>query len=231
MDIIGFYKELDTNVKQNTINWRVYTLVQMGVLARISRGKFIFGETKKFIPEVSSKLNMIYNKLKKELPYIDLCVWNTSIINEFMLHQPGVFYFIIEAEKEATQSIFYFLKELKYSVFIDPTNDILEKYLPVDKEAFIIKPLVSESPVQSINGINTITIEKLLVDIFCDKIIFSAQQGVEMRTIFNEAFSKYTINQSKMFRYANRRRKKESFQKYLDTFQIYGSKSDFAAKL
>ena len=96
MDIVGFYKELDPNVKQNTINWRVYTLVQMGVLARISRGKFVFGETKKFIPEVSSKLNMIYNKLKKELPYIDLCVWNTSIINEFMLHQPGKFFTLIE---------------------------------------------------------------------------------------------------------------------------------------
>ena len=44
--------------------------------------------------------------------------------------KPGRFYLLIEVEKEATQSIFYFLKEAKYSVFIDPTNDLLEKYLP-----------------------------------------------------------------------------------------------------
>ena len=195
----------------------------MGVLTRIGRGKFILGETKIYYPEVSPKLKTVYNKLKKEFPYVDICIWNTSILNEFMKHQPGVFSFIIEAEKEVTQSLFYFLKELKYPVFIKPTSDILDKYLPIDKEAFIIKSLVSESPTQLVNGIITVSIEKLLIDIFCDDIIFSAQQGAEMRTIFNEAFSKYTVNQSKMLRYASRRRKKEVFQEYLSSFQIYGS--------
>jgi len=203
----------------------------MGVLTRIGRGKFILGKTKVYYPDVSTKLKSVYNKLKKEFPYVDICIWNTSILNEFMIHQPGVFNFIIEVEKDVTQSAFYFLKELKYPVFIEPTSDILEKYLPIDKEAFIIKPLVSESPTQLVNGITTISIEKLLVDIFCDDIIFSAQQGSEMRTIFNEAFSKYTVNQSKMLRYANRRRKKEVFEKYLSLFQIYGSNDNKAAKL
>jgi hypothetical protein len=203
----------------------------MGVLTRIGRGKFILGKTKVYYPDVSTKLKSVYNKLKKEFPYVDICIWNTSILNEFMIHQPGVFNFIIEVEKDVTQSAFYFLKELKYPVFIEPTSDILEKYLPIDKKAFIIKPLVSESPTQLVNGITTISIEKLLVDIFCDVIIFSAQQGSEMRTIFNEAFSKYTVNQSKMLRYANRRRKKEAFEKYLSLFQIYGSNADKAAKL
>lgn len=203
----------------------------MGVLTRIGRGKFILGKTKIYYPEVSTKLKTLYNKLKKEFPYVDICIWNTSILNEFMKHQPGVFSFIIEAEKEVIQSLFYFIKELKYHVFIEPTSDILDKYLPIDKEAFIIKSLVSESPTQLVNGITTVSIEKLLIDIFCDDIIFSAQQGAEMRTIFNEAFSKYTVNQSKMLRYASRRRKKEVFQEYLSSFQIYGSNEGQAAKL
>lgn len=203
----------------------------MGVLTRIGRGKFILGKTKIYYPEVSTKLKTLYNKLKKEFPYVDICIWNTSILNEFMKHQPGVFSFIIEAEKEVIQSLFYFIKELKYPVFIEPTSDILDKYLPIDKEAFIIKSLVSESPTQLVNGITTVSIEKLLIDIFCDDIIFSAQQGAEMRTIFNEAFSKYTVNQSKMLRYASRRRKKEVFQEYLSSFQIYGSNEGQAAKL
>ncbi len=203
----------------------------MGVLTRIGRGKFILGETKIYYPEVTPKLKSVYNKLRKEFPYAGICVWNTSILNEFMKHQPSVFSFIIEAEKEVTQSLFYFLKELKYPVFIEPTSDILDKYLPINKEAFIIKSLVSESPTQLVNGTTTVSIEKLLIDIFCDDIIFSAQQGAEMRTIFDEAFSKYSINQSKMLRYASRRRKKEVFLDYLNTFQIYGSKDMDAAKL
>ncbi len=148
-----------------------------------------------------------------------------------MQHQPGNFQIIVEVEKEVTQSVFYFLKELKYLVFIEPTEEILEKYLPRDKEAIIIKSLVSESPLQEIGNVRTVTIEKLLVDIFSDTIVFSVQQGTELQTIFQDAFNKYTVNQSKMLRYASRRRKKEIFRKYLSTIQIYGSKKDNVARL
>ena len=231
MDIAYFYQTFEPDIKQTTVNWRVYALVQMGALYRVGRGKFSLCKGKVYIPEISSKMKSVNNKLKKEFPYLNICIWHTSILNEFMLHQPGRFYLIIEVDKEATQSVFYFLKEIKYHVFIEPTNDILDKYLPLDKEAVIIKPLVSEAPVQNIDGLDTISIEKLLVDIFCDDVVFSAQQGVEMRTIFNEVFTKYSVNRSGMFRYANRRRKKESFQKYLSTNQIYGSKNGLAANL
>ena len=170
-------------------------------------------------------MKSIYKKLKKEFPYLKTCIWNTSILNEFMVHQPGRFYLIVEVEKEATLSVFYFLKEFYQPIFFEPTNDILNKYLPIDKEAIIIKPLVSESSVQNTNGVDTVSIEKLLVDILCDKVVFSAHQGAEMRTIFNEAFAKYSVNQDRMLRYASRRGKKESFQEYLNTIQIYGSKN------
>jgi hypothetical protein len=195
----------------------VYSLVQKGILNRIGRGKFIIGEGKNFIPEISPKMKAINSKLKKAFPYLKVCIWNTSALNEFMVHQPGRFYLLIEVEKEATQSIFYFLKDAKYSVFIDPTNDLLEKYLPNEKESLIIRSLVSEAPIQNIKGINTISLEKMLVDVFCDDVIFSAQQGSEMRTIFKEALNKYSVNENRMLRYADRRRKKESFAKYINS--------------
>jgi hypothetical protein len=55
------------------------------------------------------------------------------------------------------------------------------------------------------------------VDIFCDDVIFSAHQGNEMRIIFKEALTKYSVNHSRMLRYADRRRKKEHFNSYLDS--------------
>jgi len=223
IDISSFYREFEPDLKQNTINWRIYSLVQIGVLKRIGRGKFETGKGKNYIPELTPKLKIIYSKLKKEFPYLKICIWHTSVLNEFMLHQSGNFYVLIEVEKEATQSIFYFLKESNYSIFIDPTNDLLEKYLPINKVSVIVKSLVSEAPIQNIKGINTTTIEKILVDIFCDDVIFSAQQGAEMRTIFKVAFSKYTISENRMFRYADRRGKKESFKIYINSLQIYGS--------
>lgn len=192
-------------------------MVQKGVLNRIGRGKFQLGKGRSYLPEISPKLKSIYSKLRKEFPYLKICIWNTSALNEFMLHQSGNFYILIEVEKEAVQSIFYFLKEANCSVFIEPTNDILDKYLPADKDSLIITSLITEAPIQTINGMNTVSLEKMLVDIFCDEIIFSAQQGKEMRTIFKEAFAKYTINENRMLRYSDRRGKKEALKEYMDS--------------
>jgi len=134
-----------------------------------------------------------------------------------MRHQPGRFYFLIEVEKDSIQSVFYYLKELNYAAFSDPTSDILDKYLPNNKDILIVKSLVTEAPTQNIKGIDTISLEKLLVDIYCDDVIFAPQQGAEMRTIFETALTKYAVNQSRMLRYASRKGKKESFTKYLNS--------------
>jgi len=192
-------------------------LVQKGVLTRVGRGKFTLGEQKIFLPEIFNNLKSIHSKLIKEFPYLEICIWNTSSINEFMIHQPGRFYILIEVEKDAALSVFFSLKEAKYSVFIEPIKDLIDKYIPDERETLIVKSLVTEAPLQKIDGLNTITIEKMLVDIFCDEVIFSAQHGSEMRTIFKEAISKYVVNENRMLRYANRRRKKESFTKYWDS--------------
>jgi hypothetical protein len=134
-----------------------------------------------------------------------------------MQHQPNRFFLLVETDKETTNPAFYFLREIKKSVFIAPTKDILEKYIVNEKEVVVIKPLISEAPTQNINEVETVSIEKILVDIFCDDVIFSAQQGAEKRTIFKEAFTKYTINQNKMLRYADRRRKKEELNQFVKT--------------
>lgn len=212
-----FYNEIEEKVKVSTINWRIYALIQVGVLQRVGRGKFKLGKERNYIPDISPKMKSIYSKVQNEFPYTDVCIWDTSSLNEFMIHQPFKFYYILELEKEVTESIFYFLKESNFSVFLEPTSDIIEKYIPENKQIIIIKSLISEAPLLSIGRIRTASIEKILVDIFCDDIIFSAQQGSEMRTIFETAFSKYTVNQSKMLRYANRRRKKENLIDFINT--------------
>jgi hypothetical protein len=186
-------------------------------LQRIGKGKFTLGEGKTYVPEISLATKNIFKKLKTEFPYANLCMWDTSILNEFMLHQTNRYFILVETDKETTHSVFYFLREIKKSVFVEPTTDIIEKYFVNEKEIFIVKPLVSEAPTQYVNGIETTTIEKILVDIFSDDVIFSTQQGAEMRTIFENAFDKYTINQSKMLRYADRRGKKQELNKFVKT--------------
>ena len=220
-DIAEFYRRSEPGLKSTTINWRVYELVQKGVLERISSGKFRLGTGKNWQPEISHKTISLYERIKKDFPYLKICIWNTSVLNEFMIHQPGRFYQIVEVEKEATEAIFFWLKEAKFTVAMDPSQDFIEKYVTADKETTIVKSLVSEAPLQTIQGIYSPAIEKILVDIFCDEIIFNAQQGSEMRTIFSEAFEKYSIFKDRLFRYASRRGKKELLENYVNTFSNF----------
>ena len=215
-DILQFYRKFEPKIKETTVNWRVYKLVQSGVLSRIGRGKFTLGEGRNFVPQIFSHIKKMYDKLHKQFPYLQICIWNTSLLNELMLHQPGRFHTLIEVEKDAMEPVFFFLKENKTNVFLDPTSDILNHYASGEKETIIVKSLVSEAPMQNLQGVQTITIEKMLVDIFSDETIFAAQQGGEMQNIFREAYNRYTIHESRMLRYADRRRKKESFDKYLN---------------
>ena len=215
--ITDFYRTIEPNIKKSTVNWRIYSLVQNGILTRIGRGKFLLGNKKKYIPEIPVKLKSLNNKIKKKFPFLDYCLWSSALLNEFMLHQPGKFYLIVEVEKDTLESIFQFMKENKYSVFLEPTKELLYRYVPDEKYTCIVKSLVTEAPVQNISGIPTTTIEKLLVDLFCDTVILDAQQGVERDRIFNEVLVKYTVNINRMLRYADRRRKKKEFSDYMNT--------------
>ena len=220
-DILRFYKQFDPKIKISTIHWRVFNLVQAGVLSRVGRGIFTLGEDKNFVPQISYQTKKLYSKLHKQFPYLKICIWNTSIVNEFTLHQPGKFQTIVEVEKDALEPVFFFLQENKNNVFINPTPEVFSRYVSNEKDAIIIKSLVTEAPTQNVQGVPTITIEKMLVDIFSDETIFVTFQGHEKQIIFENAYRKYTIHENRMLRYADRQRKKESLNKYLNKVSIF----------
>lgn len=193
-----------------------------GVLERIGKGVFKIGTTSSFIPVLDNKTKTIYNKVHSEFPFIDVCVWNTSLLNEFSLHLSNNHFTLVEVEKESMESVFFSLQEKHYDVYLNPNSVTLEQYVFHAKNPTIIKPLISEAPTQRVNNIDTITIEKMLVDLYCDVDLFQFYQGKEKNTTFKEAFSKYTINKSKLLRYASRRGKKEEIEKQIN--QIIGNK-------
>lgn len=216
-DIISFYKQFDENVKRATVDWRIYELVNKGILHRVGRGIYSFDEDKRneYIPEINRPLKNLFGRINNQFPYIEICIWSTKWLNEFMLHQPFKFYTLVEVEKEAMESVFYTLKEFGKDVFLDPSEEVVNNYVVNASEPIIISRLTTEAPTQKVNKVNTQTIEKILVDIFCDPVIFAAQQGAELKRIFQAVFDKYNINSTKMFRYASRRNKREEIEDFI----------------
>lgn len=204
-------------MKRSTVDWRIYDLVNKGVLHRVSRGLYSLSENERrdYTPEINRSLKYLSGKIYNQFPFIDICLWSTKWLNEFMLHQPFRFYTMVEVEKEVMESVFYALKEQGKDVFLDPSEDVVNNYVINASEPIIITRLTTEAPTQKVNEVVTQTIEKLLVDIYCDPVIFAAQQGAELKRIYQAVFDKYNVNDAKMFRYASRRNRREEIEDYL----------------
>ena len=214
-DLFNFYKFSESTVKKATVNWRIFELVHRGLLQRIGKGKFVVGKSIHYLPEISNKEIKINSFIKKEFPFIKYCIWNSSLLSEFLQHQLSFRFIVVEVEKDVLESVFHSIKESFNSTFKKPAKEMLEEFISTRQNSIIINSFVSEAPIQNIKNVPTSSLEKLLVDLYCDKNLFYFLQGYELINIYKNAFDKYTINKSKLLRYADRRRKKTQIDEFI----------------
>lgn len=200
----------------NTINTNLYRLKKNKILSTPTRGIYTLETGTIFHPRADAKLKKIASRIRRKYPFVDYCVWDTSWLNDFMLHQPFRRFTVVEVEKSAVESVFALLSvEFKY-VYLNPDHVLFERYINTKDEVIIVKHLNSEAPTITDDQIVFPTLEKLLVDMLIDENLFSAQQG-ELDYIFKSAYKKFTINESKMKRYASRRNREVELEKRLNT--------------
>jgi hypothetical protein len=214
-DVYDFFSQTKPDIKRTTVNWRIYNLVQQGLLKRIGRGIYSLGKENYFSPMPDSKQKNIFTMVKKQFPLITFCCWHTSALKEFFQHLSVHNFLLIEVEREAMESVFFFIKETNKNTFKEPSRDVMENFVLESKDAIIVKSLTSEAPLQNINNITVPAIEKILVDLYTDKETFFFLQGSEMLNIFANALEKYTVNTDRLLRYAKRRNKREELKKLL----------------
>jgi len=204
-------------LSEGTITVYLSKLKKAGKINNPARGIYSITDKQIFNPEINQNLKKLYNKIHKELPYIEICVWNTKWLSDLMRHQPFKNYTIIEVDKDASEQVFNTVNEFIKNVYINPDKEIFERYISSNtEEVIIIKNLVTESPTVKSNKIEIPALEKLLVDIIIDKELFAAQQG-ELDFIYKSAFNKYAVNTAKMKRYAIRRNKENELERMINT--------------
>lgn len=207
-------------LSEGTITVYLSKLKKAGIINNPERGVYSITDKEIFNPEINPALKKVYNKIHKEFPFTEICVWDTKWLNDLMRHQPFKNYTIIEAEKEAEEQIFNAVSEWNKNVYFNPNEEVLERYISSNvEEITIVKNLVTEAPIIKNNKIEIPTLEKILVDIIIDKELFAAQQG-EIDFIYKSAFKKYTINTAKMKRYAIRRNKESKLEKIINSILV-----------
>lgn len=215
-DIHKLFKEVSPSIKRNTVNWRMYELTQKGYVNRVGKGKYRLGTPRIFRPIINRKMRESAEFFAERFPLVLYCVWDPNSIKEFSRHIAHTHYMILEIEKEAKESVYQSIKEIFPLVLSDDIKGAVSEILPDVDEAVLVRTLISESPTTIVEGIPVHTIEKVLVDIFCDVSLFTHFQGNEKRHIFQSAHEKYAINRDKMLRYAARRGKRKEIEEYVN---------------
>ncbi|MEP6792836.1 MAG: DUF6577 family protein [Saprospiraceae bacterium] len=217
-ELYVLYRQFEPDLKEPTFRWRVFNLKRNHIITPTSRRLFTLSYKPVFKPEADENERRIFNTIEKQFPSLKSCIWSTKIANEFMLHIPGKFISILQIEKEAIEPVYSFLREQNFrDIFIQPEEKEIERYIYESETAIILKTLISKSPTQKVKKVTTTTLEKLIVDLYCDKKLFAAFQGSELVHIINNAYSRYAIDFTKLFNYAKRRGKETDLVEFLST--------------
>ena len=214
-DILYLYRKEEPEIPEATANWRIYHLVQKGIIQRIGRGKYREGKTLTFSPELSAKTIKAGKFIRKEYPYINYCIWELSIINSFSQHLINYNVIFLEVEREVIDSVYRALKDMRYKVV--RIKDIKEDLS--DFAGYIcVRAVVTEAPLLKEKSGQVASLEKILVDLYCDRE-FTPFQGNEIYHIYKNAFNDYTVNESTMLRYASRKEKKAEIEEIINSIK------------
>lgn len=217
-ELYQFYKDKEPSLPRSTLRWRIHELNNKGVLSRVKRGVYNLGsEVRKWKPEISKEVKTIESKLQKEFPYLTFCIWSTKWLLNFTQHLPTKYFTLVDTERDTEESVFYYLQNTRKDsgVFLKPSKDEVQKYLGSSENPFVIRPLISQSPLMTVNEVQVPKLEKIMVDLVADEVLFSAFQGKELKTIYSNIVDKYDVNLSTLKRYGQRRNKWDEVKQYL----------------
>lgn len=214
-DLYDYYKSQNLFLKESTLKNHLSKDLKAGTIARVGRNKYFLNQKNllKYNYFYSKRTKDISKKIIQKYPNIKFCTFELYQLNEFLNHQIAHNIIFINVEKDLETYIFEFLKE-QYpgKVFLNPSSQIVEQYWC--DNMIIIKKLISEAPLNKDKSWS-IRIEKILVDIFTDKILKNIINFNEYRKVYEDIFENYIVDETSMFRYAQRRKAKDKIKNFI----------------
>ena len=201
-------------VTKQTMAWQVSELAKAGSLTRVANGVYALSMKHNYLPELSRQAKTVGKFLQAQFPLLSFCMYESSHISPLQHHLAYTNTIFVETAREGTEIVFHTLANKYKQVFLAPTEMEMNRYLDQSKQNIFVKPLISEAPMLGKEAVKVPTIEKLLVDIYCDKDFYYLQ-GAEYDYIWENSRTLYNINTSTLLRYAARRGVREEFNKML----------------
>lgn len=216
-ELISYITKYYGTLKPITLAWRIFDLKNAGCIQILGNHQY------RVVDEKESKtLGMVtntkildfltkYNKrfvANKEDHYgidINISIWETYILNEFMTHQMYKNFIIIEVDETRIDNLFYEMKEQFKDVV--PLSKVKGfDYLSYKLEnIIIIQKLPKRSPLYAYKRNNYISIpkpEKILVDLLVyNEKIYNIDEN-EILNIYRKMIEQYRVSLTTLLSYA-----------------------------
>lgn len=205
---------------ERSIYWLLRKLQQENRIQKLGKNVFETVDSAKqkvtYTYHHSDEWHHIVSVVQKAYPLLEFQAWELIQLNEFVNHQIAHNTVFVEVESMLEESVFHALKKEFPCVLLCPSEETYYQYRSPELTVVVLK-LISETPSPYQPHSCSAPLEKLLVDLFSKKLTGQLIEKAEYKTIYEDAFSKYLIDQKKLFRYARRRGVEEEIQKFILT--------------
>lgn len=156
-----------------------------------------------------------YELANKKLPkyvgvYGEFVIWDSNILNKWLNHLLNAVITFVEVDRSMMGLVYEELKARGYNhILLNPNLNEFNKYF--DSKLIIIRPLAKTF----IEPEHKISIERLIIQIYSDKILLSLYGNGEMNDMLNEIFKTYYVNLDKLYHYARRKKIYNELHDYL----------------
>ena len=204
-------------MSDSSCHWAVCGMLKSGILTKIARNVYaVQSEQEKpvYRPVYSDLAVKLMAKIAGKYPSLRFTVFETTLLNDFLNHLVAQNTIYIQADKDVSVFVFRFLQELGYDhLLYKPKKADFALYW--EKDCIVVTDMISEAPL-SAAAPHEICLEKMLVDMYCDKLIASAYSKSEYPQVLQQATGTYHFESTKMMRYARRRGREDEMKRILE---------------
>jgi len=215
-DLRAWYNDHGIEVTDESLRVKIHRWKAKGLIHILGKGKYAMGYKPMYKPDPDDLIRNINKKFLAAYSDLDYCIWSTKELQDYMVHFPVRYIRVLETEKDAVEFVFHFLKdEAGVNAYYRPDQDQVYRYVVSEEDAIVVKPMITRSPVITVENIKMPAIEKILVDLYCDDDLYFAYSGRDLDSIYENMLKNYAVNLSTLLRYAERRKKEVEIRAYL----------------
>ena len=196
-ELIRLLKSDYPQMRNSSYHWAVCGMLKSGNLTKVARNVYVVQNEREkpvYRPAYSDLATKLKEQISDRYPSVHFTVFETALMNDFLNHLVAQNTVFIQVDKKADYALYW------------------------EKDCIVVADMISEAPL-SASAPHEICLEKMLVDMYCDKLISLAYNKSEYPEVLKQAMETYHIEPTKMMRYARRRGREDELKKILEEIE------------